>query len=660
MAILKMKGVHLFAPRRCKRELLRDLTRLGCVHLGEPPDWMAEQAYASCFVREDVSQTEGKSQQAILKSALAILDRAAPQKKPLLAPKPEMDAEEFLREDGVADALAKARFICEKEEESKQLAAQISRLKSQIAMLDPWLGLDLRLDLTHTKTTSVSPVTFSARAEWNDVTAVLGDACEAAELFAVSSDSKLQYALLLARDGHQDEIAEALRPYEFSFAALQEFADTPLAEQEQRKHRIARLEEGKESCMQAVRECASARDMMQRAYDKLGVSLLQSEANANILCTEKTAFLQGWVPAEKEAALTQLLDAYGCAYELFEPSEEEYPRVPVALKNNRITNALNMVTNMYSLPAYGTVDPNPLMAPFFILFYGLMMADIGYGILMILAALIAIGKLKPREGTLSFCQLLLYAGISTTVMGVLTGAFFGDAPYQLVHMFHPQSTWQGLPYLFSPVKNSSLVLYGAMGLGMLHLNTGMAVNFVRKIKAGNVGDAIFEEGALWLLLISGVLAIFGIGYVAGVPVLLLAAVLILLFGAGRHAKGIGKLTAAFSCIYNTATGWFGDVLSYSRIMALMLAGGVVAQVFNTIAAMPANNAGVNPLTLALFFLIAIVGHLLNFGLNLLGCFVHDLRLQCLEFFGKFYEDGGKPYRPLKVSGTYLQPKETKN
>ena len=320
-----------------------------------------------------------------------------------------------------------------------------------------------------------------------------------------------------------------------------------------------------------------------------------------------------------------------------------------------------MVTNMYSLPAYGSVDPNPLMAPFFIIFYGLMMADMGYGLLMIIAAVVALTKIKPREGSLCFCQLLLYGGISTFIMGALTGGLFGDAPYQLVHMFNPASTWEGLPYLFNPVNNSSLVLYGAMVLGVIHLNTGMAVSFYLKAKRGNIMDGLFEEAPLWVILVGGVmmgLKLLGVTdalFTAGKVVLIIGAVA-LLFGAGRHAKGFGKLTAALSCIYNTLTGWFGDILSYSRIMALMLAGSVVAQVFNNIAAMPSAN-GVSVISIIAFIVIFLIGHALNFALNLLGCFVHDLRLQCLEFFGKFYEDGGKPFNPLRIKSKYVRARE---
>ena len=116
------------------------------------------------------------------------------------------------------------------------------------------------------------------------------------------------------------------------------------------------------------------------------------------------------------------------------------------------------------------------------------------------------------------------------------------------------------------------------------------------------------------------------------------------------------MTAAFGCIYSTATGWFGDILSYSRIMALMLAGGVVGQVFNTVAIMPAKSMGLNAGTIIAFVIIFLLGHAMNFGLNLLGCYVHDLRLQCLEFFGKFYQDGGKPFQPMRLNGKFVRAK----
>jgi len=337
-----------------------------------------------------------------------------------------------------------------------------------------------------------------------------------------------------------------------------------------------------------------------------------------------------------------------------DPVEEEYPEVPVKLKNNVFTNGLNMVTNMYSLPQYGTVDPNPLMAPFFILFYGLMMADMGYGLLMVLASVIAMKKMRPRDGMLHFCNLLFWAGIATFVVGALTGGFFADAPYQLVHMINPESTWQGLPVLlFSPLSDTILVLGGSIALGFIHLNTGLIISFVRKVKQGAILDGIFYECAIWVIFVGAGIMVLGSDLVlgaeavktAGLVVLIIGAVA-LFYGGTRGKKGLGKVTSIFGTLYNELTGWFGDLLSYSRIMALMLAGSVIGQVFNTIATMFGN--------IILFVVIFIVGHALNFGLNLLGCYVHDLRLQCLEYFGKFYTDGGRPFKPLKVESKYVE------
>lgn len=170
-----------------------------------------------------------------------------------------------------------------------------------------------------------------------------------------------------------------------------------------------------------------------------------------------------------------------------------------------------------------------------------------------------------------------------------------------------------------------------------------------EVKKGNVLDAVFYEGSLWVVLAGLILFALKIGNIAGVPVVLIIGLVMLFYGGTRGKKGAAIFTSLFSTLYNESTGWFGDILSYARIMALMLAGSVIATVFNTIGAI-ANN-------IFIFALIFIIGHTLNFGLNLLGCYVHDLRLQCLEYFGKFYEDGGKPFAPLAVKTKYYNVAE---
>ena len=661
MAILKMKRLRLMIARSQKDDLLRALIRLGCVQFSELED---EVQSLESLHRAESDVMKLKSDHASLLRAVDLLGKYAPEKKPLLSAMPEVEGEELLGAEGLDEMLSLAGEIIAADERIRRIGSEESRERAVIESLVPWLGLDLPLDVDGTERSSVLLGSIPVKVPLDKVREAIEAVTEESELFEVSADKKASYVMIVCAKEAFGEIQEALRAFDFtaqSFTGMSAPAKTCSARCQSVLEKLAKE---KAACEASIVEKAEKRDELKLAADRMEAQLAMAEAADLSLSTDDVALMQGWVPAEKEAALEEILSRYDCAWECEDPSEEDYPEVPVSLKNNKITNALNMVTEMYSLPAYGTVDPNPLMAPFFILFYGLMMADIGYGLIMIAAALVALKKLKPRGGSLAFCQLLLYGGIATAAMGVLTGGFFSDIPYQLVHLFNPKSTWPGLWHLFSPETDSNLVLYGSLVLGMLHLNTGMVVSAVQKVKNGDKAGALFEEGSLWIILVGGLLLAADMMIVknsalhyAGLAVLIVGAVM-LLFGAGRNAKGFGKVTAAFGCIYNTATGWFGDVLSYSRIMALMLAGGVVGKVFNTVAVMPAQSSGVNVFTMLAFVIIFVLGHAINFALNILGCYVHDLRLQCLEFFGKFYSDGGKPFRPLKFGGKYVRAKET--
>ena len=661
MAILKMKRLRLMLVRSRKEELLRELAKLGCVEFSELEGELQESGLSDQVRRESSELMSLRGKQASLEHAVELLNQYAPAKGKLLAPKPELTDETLLDSTGIDAALAKAQELAGLDERVRRITAEESRLRGSIESLQPWKSLDLPLEKDATERTVLLMGTLSSRIPLSQVQAALEEASDEAELFAVSEDKNAHYVLILAMREAVPAVQECLRGFGFTASAFSGLEGTAAECIAAAEKSLQELAGEKEAVRGQLADRAAYRDDLKLAADQVCTQVGLAEAEERLYGTDSIVVLEGWCPAEREEELARLFDRYDCAWDTRDPTEEEYPEVPVKLKNNALTNALNMVTNMYSLPAYNGVDPNPLMAPFFILFYGLMMADMGYGLIMVAAALVAMKAIKPREGTLSFCQILLYCGISTFIMGALTGGLFGDLPYQLVHMFNPNSTWEGLPYLFSPIHNSEVVLYGAMVLGLIQLNTGMVINFVKKKRRGDLAGAIFEEGSLWIILLGGILyALPALGLVPiptkiGLAVLIVGAVC-LLFGAGRGAKGFGKVTAAIGCIYNTLTGWFGDILSYSRIMALMLAGGVVGQVFNSIAAMPSAK-GVTVFSFIIFLVIFLIGHTMNFALNLLGCFVHDLRLQCLEYFGKFYEDGGRPFNPLRLRTKYAQTKE---
>jgi V/A-type H+-transporting ATPase subunit I len=282
------------------------------------------------------------------------------------------------------------------------------------------------------------------------------------------------------------------------------------------------------------------------------------------------------------------------------------------------------------------------MAPFFILFYGMMMADMGYGLVMMILAAVVIKKTKPNGPTMRHMMPLMFlCGVSTFLWGAATGGFFGDFLTQIVKL-----TTGGefaLPSLFSPLDDAIPVLIGSLILGVLQVFTGMVVSMHNQIKRGETMAAICNEGAWFLVFLLAILGAVGVLPLKGA---LIAIVVVLVIGLSYGKKGvIGKIMGIFGGIYNGVTGYFSDILSYSRLMALMLAGAVVAQVFNQLGAMTGN--------VITFVIIAMVGNALNFALNLLGCYVHDMRLQCLEFFGRFYEDGGKAFTPLDTTAKYV-------
>ena len=666
MAILQMKRLTLAVIRSQKEALLKELIRHGCLEVAEIDGLVKESEIASLVKSEDSDLMKYRQAYSSLQHGIDLLNRYVPKKSPLLSSQPEISSEEFLDETGMWGAVQFARQIEENDGRIKRISAEESRQRSVIESLKPWADLTMPLNTDGTDYAAVLLGMIPARISLEEVAGAVEKVTDEAQLYSVSDDKSQHYVMLIVLREKASAVQEVLRDFGFTPATVTGMDGSARECIGKAEIALKDLASEKQRLTKAIEAEDVRRDEMKLAADRMGARISMAEAEEKLFGTESVVLLEGWMPAEREEELSRVFEDYTCAYETRDPKEEEYPDVPVKLKNNRVTDGLNMVTNMYSLPAYGTVDPNPLMAPFFIVFFGLMFADIGYGILMILAALFALAKIKPQEGSLSFCRLLLWGGIATTIAGFMTGSLFSDAPKQIYDVICAskgiEPTWQGLPRLFSPTEDSILVLVGSLILGWLHLNTGMVVSFVQKWKHGNKADAIWEEGSLWVLLIGAVIfALKKLNVLPWIPnVVAMAALIIgvvmLLFGAGRNAKGFGKVTAAFGCIYNTATGWFGDILSYSRIMALMLAGGVVGQVFNTVAIMPAKNGGINAVTVIAFVVIFLLGHAMNFGLNLLGCYVHDLRLQCLEFFGKFYQDGGKPFKPLKLSGKYVRAK----
>ncbi len=636
MAIVKMKKLRVMAMADSRDALLRELLRLGCVEISEPAGRLSDPAWAALLRRDASTLAETKNEQGEAAAALDALKRYGGAKDGLFIQRRPIGQEEFLSQAVLEKGRTVSKKINGHLQDISRLQGEENRLLSRRAGLEPWVPLDMPLERGGTENAVFRLGVLPGAA---DVAAIRGElAEEAAELYEISADKQQRCCLLAAHRAEEEKALEVLRPHGFSVTAFQGVTGTAARNVQELDAALAENQKQRQEAEAAIAALAPERNWLQIYADRLSAEAAEDQ-NAERLLTDGTiVFFEGWAPAENMGEVQALLDGRGCAWEASDPTEEEIPDVPVRLKNNWFTRPLNMVTEMYSLPAYNNVDPNPLMAPFFILFYGIMMADMGYGILMFLAGTTVSKKYRPKGTMGHMMGLLQLCGVSTFIWGALTGGFFGDFLTQVVKL-----TTGGdfaLPSLFTPLNDTLMILVGAMALGLVQIITGMAVSFIRKLKAGQVLDAVFEEVTWWIVFA-------GVGLMAaGVTNLVLyAGLALIVIGPLVTGQGFGKIMGIFGSLYNHVTGYFGDILSYARLMALMLAGSVIAQVFNTLGAIPGN--------ILIFLVISLAGNALNFALNLLGCYVHDLRLQCLEYFGKFYEDGGKPFRPLAMETKYV-------
>ena len=596
---MKMQRLHLLAMEEERQSLMDALLQFGRLEIRQTEDLAADPDWAVLLHPEPAELVRWREASRQMEAALSALGSRGLKKTGLFAPRPRISQSQFLDEAALRQQQALAAEILGHTARKEQLTSQLQRIQAQRLSLEPWAELDVPLELHRSGQLSVIPGTMPLRSDLQQAKNALEE--QPAELVQVSLSPQQQYLLLLVHQAAESAVLEVLRPFGFAAASFGTLTGTV-------QENLQRLDDEEEQTRQDRR-------------------------------------LEGWVPEADTARLEQLLEGYSCAWDLRVPTEEEYPEVPVTLKSNWLTRSMTCITEQYSMPAYDGVDPNPVMAPFFILFFGMMMADMGYGLLMIFLPLLYLKKARPPESKRGFIELILWCGIVTFIFGALTGGFFGDFIPQLCKVIDPASTFE-LPSLFSPVNDTMAIMIGSMVLGGIQILTGMTISVVKKTRDGHFADALWDEITWWVILAGGAMALLKVGSVAGVPVVLVIGVLMLVYGSGRGKKGFGKVTGLVSAVYNGVTGFFSDILSYVRLMALMLSGAVLAQVFNMLGATTGNVVG--------FVVIALIGNALNLALNLLGCYVHDMRLQFLEFFGRFYKEGGKSYRPLSVETQYVE------
>ena len=639
MSIAKMKYLELVGLSAERDRFLAALQPYGCVEISDPQRILEDPEKAALLRCSSSKRADREAEQLRLQRALQVLKTYSKEKSPMFPKRKQLKASELLSEDVRRRASEAADQILKLERDIDGFRTEESRLETEIMALTPWEGLDLPLEFRGTRYTRAMLGAAPGGTAPEDIAKGLDESGTAVELIPAGQDPEQTCVLAVYHANEAEAAEDALRSCGVSPVTFPGRTGTAKENLTVLRGEIVHVQQRRKRREDAIAGLSGAREALQLAWDRAGQELRREEARAKLVHDGRIFAMTGWLPAAKAEKLDEMLEGLCCCWEIRDPVEGD--DVPTKLENNALTRPLNMVTEMYSLPAYDGVDPNPLMFPFFTVFFGIMFADMGYGLLLLAIWALGTFKLKPK-GTLSYMVGLCgICGVTTFLFGALTGGFFGDAIPVLADMFGGHVT---MPALFSPLEDPMLVLIGALVLGVVHILTGMAIKGWMLIRDGHWKDAVMDIGSWWLLFLGIALGALGITWwvcIAGVAALILT--------QGRDKPTfIGKLVGGIASLYDI-TSYLGDILSYSRLMALMLAGGVIASIMNTLGAFTGN--------IILFIPIFLVGHALNIGLNVLGCYVHTSRLMYLEYFGKFYKDGGRPFRPLQFETKYVDIQE---
>lgn len=646
MAIIDMKKISLLAHQDEREKVIRILRSLGSVELVDVKENAAWTEMSSYLVPDQATEKAANLEISLgeVRYCLDFLKRHFPIKKGLLdqlaGSKIRLTPEEFNDLAQQRDDIKNIYASCRKADDTlMHLKNEMIRNDNLSEDLAPWVDLKLPFSQVQNSDRVNMQLMTVPQKSLPVLNKRLEEEIPAHYLEIIKSDKDLSYCLIIYLAEQDREIKEILKEAGYnpiSFPGLTETAADSIAQIQRNKEKI---EKEKAEITEGIKALLEYRPQLMAFYDYLEGERTKYEAVGNLARTESSFYLEGWVPKPSQEKLETTIANNTETALLFIRDPEENERPPVFLHNkNVLAESHEVVTNLYSTPLYSELDPTPLLTPFFIVFFGICLGDVGYGLLLSLLAYVMKSKLKLAGMGKQLANVLLYGGISSMFFGALLGSYFGD----LVKVS---------PLWFNPLDNPMQMLIFCFGLGVVQIYFGLGVKAYRNVRSGQVLDALFDQG-FWYVLLTGLILLL-IGINPAGKWLSIGGGIALVLTQGRAQKGIiKKFFSGLLSLYNV-TSYLSDVLSYSRLLALGLATGVIAMAINTMGRL----LGTGIIGYIAMTILLIGGHIFNLLISTLGSFVHTSRLQYIEFFGKFFEGGGKPFRPLRIKNQYVEVEE---
>ena len=671
MAVLQMQKVSICGLIKDRKEILDKLQSLGVMEIS---DVLEED---DVFQKKDVTNAKNNFDKMVqaAEQALILLQEYAPEKSSLfssLEGKAVIPEDEYNRVIEHRDDILKTiNHIQALDKERSEHKAEIVKLENNLESIRPWLSLDLPASFENNQHSAMVSGMMPGSLELEDIQRLLGQKRIShipVDIHIVSRSNDYTYVAFFVLKKDTDEMEEVLRSrgfvrlyYTWSKTPQNTIAEIESKiEKENRKITLIETE---------VATLATYRKKIRIFADYHRIRSDKYIVLGQILQSKSTFIIIGYVPTIHVDTLKQEIEVnYDCAVDI-QPVEDN-DEVPTLLENNAFSESLEGVVASYGLPGKGEIDPTFLTSIFYIVFFGMMLADLAYGAIVAGIVLVVHLKFPGLEHNMrKTMKMFFWCGVSSMVWGILFGEFFGNLIEIVSGTFFGREIT--LPALwFAPLDDPMRLLMFSFLIGLIHVFIGLAVKGYLCLRDKRVGDFICEV-VMWYVLIAGLLILLipseifvsiagfrvevnefvsGIGGVLAV----IGALGIVLFSARKSRNPMMRVAKGTYNLYGV-TQWLSDLLSYSRLLALGLASGVIASVVNEMGA----SIGTGVVRVGAFIVVAALGHTLNLALSLLSAYVHTNRLQFVEFFGKFYEGTGRAFTRFERKTKYIQVREEK-
>lgn len=671
MAVLQMQRMSICALKKDRKGILERLQSMGVMEINHVIEDDED------FHRMDTTNARSSFEKAAVSAdqALDLLSHYAPVKKSMLSALEGKDLVEKAKFQSVLEGKEQLQRTAKKiqtlDKERAELLANVLKIENNIESLTPWLPLDVPVNYRGTEHMIMLSGTLTGQVTLEQVYTMLAEPEPELDvdvnIISTETDTTYLAVLCLRQDAQKAE--EALRG--IGFARPSQITDkVPAEAKADMEQEISKLQSRIAEIEKEVSDLAVHREGLRLLADYNRVRADKYSVLGTLPQSERTFIISGYVPAKDVPKVRKSMeDKYNCVVDVEAIKEDE--DAPVALKNNSFSYGAESILEAFGLPGKGEFDPTAIMSVFYVFLFGLMLSDAAYGAIVSVACGVLLLKFpRMSHGMKQAFQLFFWCGISTLFWGIMFGGYFGDAINVVSRTFFGHEI--GIPALwFVPLDEPMKLLIYSMLFGVIHLFVGLGLKGYMCLRDKRYVDFLCDV-VLWYVLLVGLLimlipsemfasiAQMNIVFPSFVNTLgkamAIAGAAGIVLMSGRDKKNFGLRIALGAYDLYNVSGWLSDVLSYSRLLALGLATGVIASVINQMGSM----GGKSVLGVILFIVAFIFGHTFNLAINLLGAYVHTNRLQFVEFFGKFYEGGGRAFIPFKQNTKYADIEEETN